>query len=195
MSQEHSVARAHHRDTCTSNKYNRHFNFRGREFLLMPYRSDLPVPLNELEADSAFFDAQVHLSDKPASLPVPNSTHSFWLHPSKEVNPLAKEGSEGPIISDTDICIIGSGITGVSSAFHLSRLLPEKKVVILEARDFCTFSHSFNRMYLNALRKAREPQGEMADISLLRYIKALLSSAKLWESRRPRNNPRSKTIP
>ena len=105
----------------------------------MPYRPDLPVPLNVEEEEWAFFDSQHHLSETPASLPVPNSTHSFWLHPSKEVNPLAKEGSEGDIASDADICIIGSGITGVSAAYHLSKSLPDKKVVILEARDFCKY--------------------------------------------------------
>ncbi|EJC99722.1 DAO-domain-containing protein [Fomitiporia mediterranea MF3/22] len=104
----------------------------------MPYRPDLPVPLNEHAEHQIFFEAAHHLRDSPASLPVPNSTHSFWLHPSKEVNPLAKEGSEGPITSDADICIIGSGITGVSAAYHLSKSAPEKKVVILEARDFCS---------------------------------------------------------
>ncbi|KAL5530927.1 hypothetical protein ACEPAG_3803 [Sanghuangporus baumii] len=114
----------------------------------MPYRSDIPMPLNVLEVEKSFFEAQIHLSDTPASLPVPNSTHSFWLHPSKEVNPLAKEGSEGPILSDADICIIGSGITGVSSAFHLSKSLPEKKVVILEARDFCSGATGRNGGYL-----------------------------------------------
>ncbi|RPD57281.1 FAD dependent oxidoreductase [Lentinus tigrinus ALCF2SS1-6] len=84
---------------------------------------------------------------KPIPLPVPNSTQSFWLDP--EANPLAKAGSTGPLTSDVDICIIGSGITGVSAAYHLTRLLAERgavsevpnaqplKIVILEARDFC----------------------------------------------------------
>lgn len=103
----------------------------------MPYVSGFPVPLGEAELHQAFFDSQLHLRDAPASLPVPNSTRSFWLHPSEEVNPLAKEGSEGPIASNADICIIGSGITGVSAAYQLSKSVPDKKVVILEARDFC----------------------------------------------------------
>jgi glycine/D-amino acid oxidase-like deaminating enzyme len=51
------------------------------------------------------------------------------------------------LTEDADICIIGSGITGVSAAYHLAKQLEPKiagndvnlvrKVVILEARDFC----------------------------------------------------------
>ncbi|KZT36863.1 FAD dependent oxidoreductase [Sistotremastrum suecicum HHB10207 ss-3] len=82
----------------------------------------------------------------PASLPVPNPTKSFWLHSEPTANPLAKEGSRGPITSEADICIIGSGITGVSTAFHLSEIIRSGdgapgggplKVLVLEARDFC----------------------------------------------------------
>jgi glycine/D-amino acid oxidase-like deaminating enzyme len=61
---------------------------------------------------------------------------------------LAAEGSDGPFTGDADICIIGSGITGVSAAYHLALAaergdLPRAdnsgplRVVILEARDFC----------------------------------------------------------
>lgn len=71
-------------------------------------------------------------------LPVPNPTHSFWID-SPQANPLAKEGSSGPLTRDADVCIIGAGITGVSSAYHLARNLGTgKMVVILEARDFCS---------------------------------------------------------
>ena len=70
--------------------------------------------------------------------PVANSTKSFWID-TKGANPLAKEGSKGPLTQDADVCIIGGGITGVSAAYHLSKKIQDKglKVVILEARDFC----------------------------------------------------------
>ena len=78
------------------------------------------------------------------SLPVFNSTRSFWMHGAPDVNPLARVGSTGPLTANADICIIGSGITGVSVAYHLSKLLGDDatlqdtlNVVILEARDFC----------------------------------------------------------
>ena len=98
--------------------------------------SEIPVPLNIYDtAQAAFRSLKV---DGPASLPVPNSTRSFWLHPSKDVNPLAKEGSSGSLANDADLCIIGSGITGISAAYHISKTAKmPMKIVILEARDFC----------------------------------------------------------
>ncbi|THU94716.1 FAD dependent oxidoreductase [Dendrothele bispora CBS 962.96] len=81
---------------------------------------------------------------KSPSLPVSNPTKSFWLDSAPDVNPLANEGSKGPLTQDADICIIGSGITGVSAAYHMSKIIAERptettfKVVILEARDFCS---------------------------------------------------------
>lgn len=71
-------------------------------------------------------------------LPVPNSTHSYWIN-TPGANPLADYGSTDDIPSEADVCIIGAGITGVSTAYHLSRAEETKglKTVILEARDFC----------------------------------------------------------
>ena len=77
---------------------------------------------------------------QPAPLPVPNSTKSFWLHPQNQVNPLADLGSKGDLTPNADVCIIGSGITGITAAFHLSRTLPPgARIAILEAREFCAF--------------------------------------------------------
>ncbi|KAI9069938.1 hypothetical protein FKP32DRAFT_28341 [Trametes sanguinea] len=103
----------------------------------------LPLFLNVLAEQQVALERPVDAA--PAPLPVPNPTKSFWID-TPGANPLAKEGSEGPLTADADIAIIGSGISGVSAAYHLSRLLAETgeaerplKVVILEARDFCMF--------------------------------------------------------
>ena len=103
----------------------------------------LPFPLTPW---SETHDALLGLKDvQPAPLPVPNPSKSFWIDSAPGLNPLAKEGSTGPLTNDADICIIGSGITGVSAAYHLSNILGESthslhtplKIVILDARDFC----------------------------------------------------------
>jgi hypothetical protein len=92
----------------------------------------------------------------PSFLPHPSPSKAFWTHPglSKDwpqddsdpegdhyANPLAREGSEGPIEHDADLVIVGAGITGVSIALELSKLVRKEgermKVVLLEARDFC----------------------------------------------------------
>lgn len=103
--------------------------------------SILPVPLN------VYADQQRMLllptDQGRAPLPVPNSTRSFWID-TPGANPLAKEGSQGTLTADADVCIIGSGITGISAAYHLGIALEGNrytetplKVVVLEARDFC----------------------------------------------------------
>ncbi|KAI8985631.1 FAD dependent oxidoreductase [Trametes punicea] len=100
----------------------------------------LPVFLNVLAEQQTALQRPVEST--PAPLPVPNATKSFWID-TPGANPLAKEGSQGQLTSDADIVIIGSGISGVSAAYHLSRLLADTgnaskplRIVIVEARDF-----------------------------------------------------------
>ncbi|KAI0028593.1 FAD dependent oxidoreductase-domain-containing protein [Vararia minispora EC-137] len=77
------------------------------------------------------------------TLPVENPTHSFWTHGAPDANPLARVGSTGPLPPAADVCVVGSGISGVSVAHHLAHLLsahpvPSVRVAIFEARDFCS---------------------------------------------------------
>ena len=78
------------------------------------------------------------------SLPSLNSTTSFWLDLPPEESPLANVGSTGSLTQDADICVIGSGITGVGVVWHLVKNLQDSledgakmKIVLLEARQFC----------------------------------------------------------
>lgn len=101
--------------------------------------------------DATFHDQVVFTSSaiyEPAPLPVANPTKGFWTHSAPDANVLAGEGSEGALTKEADVCIIGSGITGVSAAYHLVEGLKEREaeservgegldIVILEARDFC----------------------------------------------------------
>lgn len=95
--------------------------------------------LNEWESQQKTFS-----TPKPAGLPSQHPTRSFW-DASPDANPLAREGSSGPLTTDADVCIIGSGITGVGVAYHLSQVIETNviqlplKVVILEARNFCAY--------------------------------------------------------
>ena len=84
-----------------------------------------------------------------AGLPVANSTRSFWFTDSN-ILPSPKHGSEGLLTDDADICIIGSGITGTSTAYHLAKAFSKGgivedldrpvKAIILEAREFCEWN-------------------------------------------------------
>ena len=84
-------------------------------------------------------------SEERAGLPVPNPLRSFWLSDPEVVPPCIAHG-QGALPAHVDLCIIGSGISGVSVAYHLAKQLaagPAEalskpiEVVILEARDFC----------------------------------------------------------
>lgn len=78
---------------------------------------------------------------------------------------MAKEGSDGPLINDADLCIIGSGITGISAAYHISKMSEKPmKLVILEARDFCKSSRYKIRLKILTARQALELQARINPI-------------------------------
>ena len=78
-----------------------------------------PISLNEWESQQNIFQSTT--PSQQAGLPCSNSTRSFWVDSSPDASPLAREGSTGPLTTDADVCITGSGITGVGVAYHLSQ--------------------------------------------------------------------------
>lgn len=113
----------------------------------------LPTTKLNVDGGSAITDkdkVQKHGHFDSVPLPVESPTKSFWLD-TPGANPLAEQGSTGELTRDADVCVVGSGITGVSAAWHLSKLLGnstarndsgeevqrQRSVVILEARRFC----------------------------------------------------------
>jgi hypothetical protein len=127
------------------------------------------VAFSPLDLHDLFQESFLAATSDSTQFPVHNATRSFWMAGAPGVNPLAHEGSSGPLTTDADVCIIGSGITGVSVAYHLSELLKKKddnetrsdplNVVIFEARDFCerplrlnaTYPYSFQVLGLQVL--------------------------------------------
>ncbi|KAH7102176.1 FAD dependent oxidoreductase [Auriculariales sp. MPI-PUGE-AT-0066] len=103
----------------------------------------LSISLNIHREHSRFLsEYQPTPTERRTSLPVSHPTASFWLNSSPDANPLATQGSTGLLTSDADVVIIGSGITGVFAAYHLAKSFQDerssKKIVVLEARDFCS---------------------------------------------------------
>ena len=89
-------------------------------------------------------DATAKVVGPRVSLPSLNSTTSFWLDLPPEETPFANVGSTGSLTQDADICVIGSGITGVGVVWHLVKNFQDSledgakmKIVLLEARQFC----------------------------------------------------------
>ncbi|EJD48063.1 FAD dependent oxidoreductase [Auricularia subglabra TFB-10046 SS5] len=115
----------------------------------------LPIPLNVHGDFERFFDSfEPEAQRKKTSLPVANPTKSFWLDSAPDANPLAAEGSAGALTAEADIVIIGSGITGVSAAYHLAKNLQgdakSTKIAVLEARDFCSGATGRNGGHLTS---------------------------------------------
>ncbi len=131
----------------------------------------LPVPLNVISDQQNVLKQYPENGLQPSPLPVANPTRSFWLQlenfyedPDSSHGPrspsLMTDGSVEPLTADADICIVGSGISGVSAAYHLARKLEAAQeshtysqadghaedtamksgpvtAIILEAREFC----------------------------------------------------------
>ncbi|KAJ4378376.1 hypothetical protein N0V86_006077 [Didymella sp. IMI 355093] len=62
---------------------------------------------------------------------------SYWLQQVR-ADPLLDHRTTEALPDDTDTVIIGSGITGTLTAREHLSIWPEKSVVILEAREFCS---------------------------------------------------------
>lgn len=76
----------------------------------------------------------MHIPDM-SYLPPSSSSTSFWLSsPSR----LQKYRSTGDLPRDADLIIVGSGITAALTTYHLLKRRPGLKILVLEARDFCS---------------------------------------------------------
>lgn len=70
-------------------------------------------------------------------LPVDNATVPYWR---TELHALDEHRTTEELPRECDIAIIGGGMTGVATAYHISKLAVDKapSVVILEARQLCS---------------------------------------------------------
>ncbi|KAJ7625753.1 FAD dependent oxidoreductase [Roridomyces roridus] len=144
--------------------------------LLVGLASALTVPL---AGEQAPFRLD---TNAPADLPYEHSTPSFWML-GPNANPLAEAGSTGAFTDAADVCIVGSGMTGTSAAYHLANAveggrfpLPEGKerlrAVVLEARDFCSGATGRNGGNLTPfeIRGFREVEKRFGREEALRYF-------------------------
>ena len=65
-----------------------------------------------------------------ASVHALDENRSCWLEEAPPCEPLPALEREGRV----DVAVIGGGLTGVSTAWHLSRRFPERRIALLEAK-------------------------------------------------------------
>jgi len=70
-------------------------------------------------------------------LPVPNATTPYWR---TELHPLDEHRSTEQLPVKCDIAIIGAGLSGVATAYHLVEMAGPNppSIVLLEARQVCS---------------------------------------------------------
>ncbi|KAL1610110.1 hypothetical protein SLS60_001775 [Paraconiothyrium brasiliense] len=78
--------------------------------------------------------------------PVANSTKPFWL---TEPSPIAK--LQSPWVNESDVVIIGSGMTAASLCRTLYAEQPGIKIVLVEARDLCAGATGRNGGHVKAM--------------------------------------------
>lgn len=108
----------------------------------------LPVPLNIHATQQTVLEDVVTNPSPQKAFPVLNPTVSFWQR-NLDITPAPDFGSKGSLSRDADICIIGSGITAMSTAYHLAKVFAQDshltrpvEAVIFEAREFCQLART-----------------------------------------------------
>lgn len=93
---------------------------------------------------------------RPAPL---DDNRSAWLAPLPPYAPLPALRGE----VNADVAIIGGGITGVSTALHLAERHPDRRVVLLEARELASGASGRNGgQVLNGINGVEPRDGEAA---------------------------------
>lgn len=87
--------------------------------------------MSEQDYMTTFCTALAAKASLDPGLPVPNPTSSFW-----QSEPHALANHQSPRLPSTvDVAIVGSGMTGISAAYHLLQHRPDLRITILEARS------------------------------------------------------------
>jgi len=82
--------------------------------------------------------------------PVPNSTTPYWRSELHEIDSIR---TTEDLPESCDVLIIGAGLSGVSTAYHLLDENPSPpSIVILEARQVCSGATGRNGKYSRILQ-------------------------------------------
>ncbi|KAI0015548.1 FAD dependent oxidoreductase [Xylariomycetidae sp. FL0641] len=115
-------------------------------------------------------------------LPVPNATQPYWR---TEPHQLDTHRSTAELPSSCDVLIIGAGMSGVSTAYHLSQESPTSappSIVLLEAREVCSGATGRNgghvKVKTTTMLSLIETLGPAAAEAFLRFSHAHIGALK-----------------
>ncbi|KAF2085509.1 DAO-domain-containing protein [Saccharata proteae CBS 121410] len=122
---------------------------------------------------------------KPAGIPVPSSTSSFWHSEPSEFLLGHRTTSELP--KTVDYCIIGSGITGSSCARFLAEdeRTKGKSILMLEAREACWGATGRNGGHCQVLPVARSMDVTQFEVDNYETVKSYIAEHNVeceWRS-------------
>ncbi|KAI9711563.1 MAG: hypothetical protein M1820_002128 [Bogoriella megaspora] len=113
------------------------------------------------------------LFNKPATLPVPNSTESFWHSEPSQL--LLNHRTTSDLPDKADVVIIGSGITGTSAAHHLATQ-SKLGIVLLEAREACWGATGRNGGHCQPLLYDRPVEVGRFELNTYNIIKEMMTN-------------------
>ncbi|OAQ91324.1 FAD dependent oxidoreductase [Purpureocillium lilacinum] len=115
-------------------------------------------------------------------LPVDNPTASYWL---SDPHPLAKFRSSDAVPDETDIAIIGTGMAGVSTAYHILKQCKSAtppSITLLDARDACSGATGRNgghvKTILASVKKWYESHGPDGAAVIIAWVAAQCRALK-----------------
>lgn len=117
---------------------------------------------------------------KHRNLPPPSSTISYWrTHP----HALDEHRSSADVPRTVDIAVIGAGMSGASSAYHLLKHKPDTSVAIFEARQACSGATGRNGGHskiapVSLLNMCDRVDGEEAAQEFAAFIRKVLLGLK-----------------
>lgn len=124
------------------------------------------------------------ISQMNKMLPVPNSTASYWR---SELHWLDEYRSTEQLPSQADIVIIGTGIAGISTAYHLldrkdNENAQQPSILLLEARQVCSGATGRNGGHIKKLPSTIEEliqnYGSTAAGEIVEFVRANIYGVK-----------------
>lgn len=111
-----------------------HFSYKNAQMIDRPCPNSFDTIMRNILMDSSGHAKSDVSYTNEQCIPVPNATTPYWR---TELHSIDEYRSTDDLPSNCDIAIIGAGLAGVATAYHLSKS-GSHSIVLLEARQVCS---------------------------------------------------------